>query len=258
MAAAGLRLAGWRQPRLRRAPPRPTSLPCSPACSLHRHEACCRVCLLPVHQAAGAHPPSAGPGAPPVPSVRPAPLPGLRSAIMYWRPAPLLAACLPQPGPVHAKPAMLRQPVYLCIRLRGFPGASSLPSSERVPRSDGAWRASLPAQVYVSDRNIDDELVRSISLPAQDPNAAEVFYRIITGGAGRAAAAAPRARTAAMGQRGALLALLPPSRLRSCVPACVSGPDGRLPAASSCCCAHAHIGRRPHACPWCVQLGGRP
>lgn len=35
-------------------------------------------------------------------------------------------------------------------------------------------------QVYVSDRNIDDQLVRSISLPAQDPNAAEVFYRIIT------------------------------------------------------------------------------
>ncbi|KAL4436978.1 hypothetical protein ABPG75_004117 [Micractinium tetrahymenae] len=35
-------------------------------------------------------------------------------------------------------------------------------------------------QVYVSDRNLDDDLMRSISLPAQDPNAAEVFYRIIT------------------------------------------------------------------------------
>lgn len=35
-------------------------------------------------------------------------------------------------------------------------------------------------QVYVSPANIDDELVRSISLPAQDPNAAEVFYRVIT------------------------------------------------------------------------------
>ncbi|PRW33916.1 chloroplastic isoform X2 [Chlorella sorokiniana] len=35
-------------------------------------------------------------------------------------------------------------------------------------------------QVYVSDRNLDDDLVRSISLPAQDPNAAEVFYRVIT------------------------------------------------------------------------------
>ncbi len=34
----------------------------------------------------------------------------------------------------------------------------------------------------MSDRNIDEELVRSIALPAQDPNAAEVFYRIITGG----------------------------------------------------------------------------
>lgn len=38
-------------------------------------------------------------------------------------------------------------------------------------------------QVYVSERNLDDDLVRSISLPAQDPNAAEVFYRVITGAA---------------------------------------------------------------------------
>lgn len=36
-------------------------------------------------------------------------------------------------------------------------------------------------QVYVSDANIDDDLVKSISLPAQHPNAAEVFYRVITG-----------------------------------------------------------------------------
>jgi hypothetical protein len=35
-------------------------------------------------------------------------------------------------------------------------------------------------QVYVSPDHIDDDLVRSIALPAQDPNAAEVFYRIIT------------------------------------------------------------------------------
>lgn len=40
----------------------------------------------------------------------------------------------------------------------------------------------LCLQVYVSDRNVDEDLVRSIALPAQDPNAAEVFYRIITGG----------------------------------------------------------------------------
>jgi len=40
-------------------------------------------------------------------------------------------------------------------------------------------------QVYVSDRNLDDDLVRSISLPAQDPNAAEVFYRVITGAIGK-------------------------------------------------------------------------
>lgn len=36
-------------------------------------------------------------------------------------------------------------------------------------------------QVYVSEQNLDDELVNSIVWPAQDSNAAEVFYRIITG-----------------------------------------------------------------------------
>ena len=36
-------------------------------------------------------------------------------------------------------------------------------------------------QVYKSEQNLDDELVNSIVWPAQDNNAAEVFYRIITG-----------------------------------------------------------------------------
>ena len=36
-------------------------------------------------------------------------------------------------------------------------------------------------QVYIDDRNIDDELVESIARPADDRNAAEVFFRIITG-----------------------------------------------------------------------------
>lgn len=35
-------------------------------------------------------------------------------------------------------------------------------------------------QVYLSPRNVDDDLIRSILLPAQDPNAAEVFCRVIT------------------------------------------------------------------------------
>ena len=35
-------------------------------------------------------------------------------------------------------------------------------------------------QVYVSPQNLDDDLVQSILLPAQDPNAAEVFCRVIT------------------------------------------------------------------------------
>ena len=36
-------------------------------------------------------------------------------------------------------------------------------------------------QVYKNEQNIDDELVNSIVWPAQGNNAAEVFYRIITG-----------------------------------------------------------------------------
>ena len=39
-------------------------------------------------------------------------------------------------------------------------------------------------QVYVDHTNIDDELVRSIALPANDPNAAKIFYRVITGWGG--------------------------------------------------------------------------
>lgn len=35
-------------------------------------------------------------------------------------------------------------------------------------------------QVYYNDEHIDDDLVRSISEPADNPNAPEVFYRIIT------------------------------------------------------------------------------
>lgn len=36
-------------------------------------------------------------------------------------------------------------------------------------------------QVYpVNPQNVDDELVESIQVPSQDPNAAEVFYRVIT------------------------------------------------------------------------------
>jgi pimeloyl-ACP methyl ester carboxylesterase len=36
------------------------------------------------------------------------------------------------------------------------------------------------SQVYVDPTNIDDDLVASIQAPARDPNAAEVFYRVIT------------------------------------------------------------------------------
>lgn len=38
----------------------------------------------------------------------------------------------------------------------------------------------LLLQVYVSKDNIDKDLVDSIVLPAQDRNAPEVFYRVIT------------------------------------------------------------------------------
>ena len=36
-------------------------------------------------------------------------------------------------------------------------------------------------QVYIAHDNLDDELVNSIVWPAQHPNAAEAFYKIITG-----------------------------------------------------------------------------
>ena len=39
-------------------------------------------------------------------------------------------------------------------------------------------------QVYVDHQNIDDQLVRSIALPANDSNASEIFYRVITGWSG--------------------------------------------------------------------------
>lgn len=43
--------------------------------------------------------------------------------------------------------------------------------------------AQVLRQVYPADKtNVDDELVESIRYPAQDPNAAEVFYRVIKKG----------------------------------------------------------------------------
>lgn len=36
---------------------------------------------------------------------------------------------------------------------------------------------SLSIQVYVNSSNVDDYLVESITKPAEDPNAGEVYYR---------------------------------------------------------------------------------
>ena len=47
--------------------------------------------------------------------------------------------------------------------------------------SDIELHVQVLQQVYKSEQNLDDELVNSIVWPAQDSNAAEVFYRIITG-----------------------------------------------------------------------------
>lgn len=35
----------------------------------------------------------------------------------------------------------------------------------------------LPTQVYKNTSNVDDYLVESITMPAADPNAGEVYYR---------------------------------------------------------------------------------
>ena len=42
--------------------------------------------------------------------------------------------------------------------------------------------AQVLRQVYADQANVDAELIESIRLPADDPNAAEVFYRIISSG----------------------------------------------------------------------------
>ena len=39
-------------------------------------------------------------------------------------------------------------------------------------------------QVYIDKTNVDDDLVKSIIRAAEDPNAAEVFYRVIGGNSG--------------------------------------------------------------------------
>lgn len=36
-------------------------------------------------------------------------------------------------------------------------------------------------QVYVEHQNVDEDLVQSIVIPAGDPNAAAVFYQVISG-----------------------------------------------------------------------------
>lgn len=41
--------------------------------------------------------------------------------------------------------------------------------------------AQVLKQVYANEENIDDELVQSIALPANDPHASDIFYRVITG-----------------------------------------------------------------------------
>ncbi|XVF59654.1 hypothetical protein PTKIN_Ptkin07bG0293100 [Pterospermum kingtungense] len=50
------------------------------------------------------------------------------------------------------------------------------------------WQAKQPARiesvlknVYVNASNVDDYLVESIKMPADDPNAGEVYYRLMTG-----------------------------------------------------------------------------
>lgn len=146
----------------RASPPAPP-----PACSLLGRQARRRVCLFCVHQAAGAHPPGPWPGASRAHSPQKAPphAPLPRSSrvayagICHW----------PPPAPFNPTPT----PFPPLHPIHPHSHSTSPPTPQPPPPH---------TQVYVSDRNIDDQLVRSISLPAQDPNAAEVFYRIITGG----------------------------------------------------------------------------
>ena len=49
--------------------------------------------------------------------------------------------------------------------------------------------------VYGSMENVDDDLVTSILAPAQDPNASEVFYRIVSRNGGQAAGKGKKQRS---------------------------------------------------------------
>ncbi len=49
-----------------------------------------------------------------------------------------------------------------------------------MPRRGSHSPPPTPTQVYVGQDSIDADLVTSIATPAQNPNAAEVFYRVIT------------------------------------------------------------------------------
>ena len=49
--------------------------------------------------------------------------------------------------------------------------------------------------VYGSMKNVDDDLVTSILAPAQDPNASEVFYRIVSRNGGQAAGKGKKQRS---------------------------------------------------------------
>ena len=51
-------------------------------------------------------------------------------------------------------------------------------------QSNSVAEFPLSLQVYIDKTNVDDDLVKSIIRAAEDPNAAEVFYRVIGGNSG--------------------------------------------------------------------------
>ena len=120
----------------------------------------------------------------------------LRPKLRTW---PAASSCSTAPAGLSLP---LPTPNRRCARARGLGGESpELPSFATVllrQLAELGKRAVVHAsfiftkqplriaqvlkQVYADPTNVDDELIESIRRPADDPNAAEVFFRIISSG----------------------------------------------------------------------------
>jgi pimeloyl-ACP methyl ester carboxylesterase len=137
------------------------------------------------------------------------------------------AAAAPAADAAAAAAAAAGAPPSLLEGLRASVGAAlkrAVIGASFVFTKQPARIRQVLGQVYVDKTNIDDDLVASIALPARHPDAAEVFYRVIT------ASGTPMNRLLARLPATPLL-LLWGSRDPWCVPARATQIQGCYPAA---------------------------